>query len=346
MRPLIFILKSPSHKRNTNASSTSRRSSWTGPSQHTNRHQHCLLCLNNTHARLQWDLCPAIRNWWTVFRFWWAELKMLLSRVSQGPPTSSRTRTRTRSARSRAASLPRAASPCYADLRRLVARIACLIPHLNWFVCSMSSWAGGACARCRGIRRWVVSAAVSIDQKRRRCLKSSSRALRRWPSGPVGGRVASSTGTGRIWRRSPRPVRSARPAGTRGGLARGAVWARLQCCQRRLRKGNNTYVRVAVELMPSATLTLHSTKVCKEFKIFRNIIFFGTNKVTSEAFLSISRFLKVTRLQGCTQTKLWTCWQNFDHSRSFERFFFLGGSFMALLFSSRWYDQNVVKQNV
>jgi hypothetical protein len=31
--------------------------------------------------------------------------------------------------------------------------------------------------------------------------------------------------------------------------------------------------------------------------------FFGT-KVTSEAFLSVSRNLKVARLQGCTKTKL------------------------------------------
>jgi hypothetical protein len=41
-----------------------------------------------------------------------------------------------------------------------------------------------------------------------------------------------------------------------------------------------------------------------KFKIFRKIkIFFGT-KVTSEAFLSISPNLKVTGLQGGTQTKL------------------------------------------
>jgi hypothetical protein len=49
-------------------------------------------------------------------------------------------------------------------------------------------------------------------------------------------------------------------------------------------------------------------------------IFFGT-KVTSEAFLSISQDMKVTPLQGGTQTKLWTCSRNFDVSRSFERFF-------------------------
>ncbi len=48
--------------------------------------------------------------------------------------------------------------------------------------------------------------------------------------------------------------------------------------------------------------------------------FFGT-KVTSEAFLSIAQNRKVTRLLRGTQTKLWTCWRNFDLSRSFERFF-------------------------
>ncbi len=49
----------------------------------------------------------------------------------------------------------------------------------------------------------------------------------------------------------------------------------------------------------------------------------------------------VTRLQGGTQTKLWPyCWQNFDLSRSFERFW---GSFMALLCSSRWSDQKCRK---
>jgi hypothetical protein len=65
-------------------------------------------------------------------------------------------------------------------------------------------------------------------------------------------------------------------------------------------------------------------------------IFFGI-KVTSEAFLSISKNLKVTRLQGGTQTKLGTyCWRNFDLSRSFERFW---ASFMALLCFSRRSDQ-------
>ncbi len=64
--------------------------------------------------------------------------------------------------------------------------------------------------------------------------------------------------------------------------------------------------------LPSARLTLHSTKLCTNFKFFReekNL--FGT-KVTSEAFLSIFQNLKVTRLQGGTQTKLWTCWRNWS----------------------------------
>jgi hypothetical protein len=55
--------------------------------------------------------------------------------------------------------------------------------------------------------------------------------------------------------------------------------------------------------IPSARLTLHTTKLCMNFTMFRKSIFFGT-KVTSEAFLSISQDLKVTRLQGGTQTKL------------------------------------------
>jgi hypothetical protein len=55
--------------------------------------------------------------------------------------------------------------------------------------------------------------------------------------------------------------------------------------------------------VPSARLTLHSTKLCRKFKIFRKKNLFGT-KVTSEAFLSISQNLKVTHLQGCKQTKL------------------------------------------
>ncbi len=67
--------------------------------------------------------------------------------------------------------------------------------------------------------------------------------------------------------------------------------------------------------------------------------FFGT-KVTFEAFLSISQNLKVTRLQGGTQTKLWTCLRNFDLSRSFEHFL---GLFMASLCFSRWSDQKCCK---
>jgi hypothetical protein len=72
---------------------------------------------------------------------------------------------------------------------------------------------------------------------------------------------------------------------------------------------------------------------------FLGKIFFGT-KATSEAFLSISQNLKVTRLQGGTQTKLWTCWRNFDLSRSFECFW---GSFMVSLCSSKWSDQKCCK---
>ncbi len=69
-----------------------------------------------------------------------------------------------------------------------------------------------------------------------------------------------------------------------------------------------------------AYLALHET--LQEVQNFyeKKKMFFGT-KVTSEAFLSISQNLKVTRLQGCKQTKPWTCWRNFDLSRSFERFF-------------------------
>jgi hypothetical protein len=40
--------------------------------------------------------------------------------------------------------------------------------------------------------------------------------------------------------------------------------------------------------------------------------------------------LKVTRLQGGAQTKLWTCWQKFDVSRSFERFLGLVHGFAVL----------------
>ncbi len=81
--------------------------------------------------------------------------------------------------------------------------------------------------------------------------------------------------------------------------------------------------------IPLARLTLHSTKLCTNFKIFRKKIFVGT-KVTSEAFLSISQNLKVTRLLGGTQRKLWTCWRNFDPSRSFERFLGLVHGFAVL----------------
>jgi hypothetical protein len=55
--------------------------------------------------------------------------------------------------------------------------------------------------------------------------------------------------------------------------------------------------------VPSARLTLHSTKLCTKSKIFRKKIFVGT-KIPSDVFLSISQNLKLTRLQGGTQTKL------------------------------------------
>ncbi len=76
--------------------------------------------------------------------------------------------------------------------------------------------------------------------------------------------------------------------------------------------------------------------------------FFGT-KVTSEAFFSIFQNLKVTRLQGGT----WTCWRNFDLSRSFERSFgarsWLRCVPVLFLSSSRCVDgltKNIVTQNM
>jgi hypothetical protein len=54
--------------------------------------------------------------------------------------------------------------------------------------------------------------------------------------------------------------------------------------------------------VPSARLALHSTKLRTKFRIFREKIYFVT-ELTSEKFLSIFQNLKVTRLQGCTQTK-------------------------------------------
>jgi hypothetical protein len=62
-----------------------------------------------------------------------------------------------------------------------------------------------------------------------------------------------------------------------------------------------------------AYFALHKT--LHEVQNFWENYFFG-NEVTSEAFLSISQNLKVARLQGGTQTKLWTAWRNFDLSRS------------------------------
>jgi hypothetical protein len=100
------------------------------------------------------------------------------------------------------------------------------------------------------------------------------------------------------------------------------TWCLLGLCQKKKNsrnnkeanfKKNNNYKKkktpvkhdccVHTTLVPSARLTLNSTKLCTKFKIFRKKIFFGT-KVNSEAFLSSSQNLKVTRLQGCTKTKL------------------------------------------
>jgi hypothetical protein len=91
-----------------------------------------------------------------------------------------------------------------------------------------------------------------------------------------------------------------------------------------------------LEYRQPARLTLHSTKLCTKFRIFRKKIFFGT-KVTFEAFLSISQNLKVTVFREA-------------HKRNFElvdeTLIFQGhlnvfcGSFMASLCSSRWSDQN------
>jgi hypothetical protein len=73
--------------------------------------------------------------------------------------------------------------------------------------------------------------------------------------------------------------------------------------------------------LPSARLTCTPQNFAQSSKFLgKKYFLILLTKVTSEAFLSIPQNLKVTRLQGCTQTKLWTCWQNFDLSRSFERF--------------------------
>jgi hypothetical protein len=55
------------------------------------------------------------------------------------------------------------------------------------------------------------------------------------------------------------------------------------------------------DTVSQAYFALHKT--LHEVQNFKEKIFFGT-KVTPEAFLSISQDLKVTRPQGCTQTKL------------------------------------------
>ncbi len=66
--------------------------------------------------------------------------------------------------------------------------------------------------------------------------------------------------------------------------------------------------------------------------------FFGT-KVTFESFLSISQNLKVTRLQGGTQTKLRT-----DKTLTFQGYLnVFRGSFMGSLCFSGWSDQKCCK---
>jgi hypothetical protein len=80
--------------------------------------------------------------------------------------------------------------------------------------------------------------------------------------------------------------------------------------------------------LPSARLTSHFTKLStyinnvrkkKKFLVLRFLV-----------LRCISQNLKATRLQGCTQTELWTCWRNFDPSRSFERFLGLVHGFAVL----------------
>ncbi len=65
-------------------------------------------------------------------------------------------------------------------------------------------------------------------------------------------------------------------------------------------------------------------KTLHKLQNFKEKIFF-TTKDTSEAFLSISQNLKVKRLQGGTQKKLRTCWQNFDLQGHLIVFFWGGG---------------------
>jgi hypothetical protein len=62
------------------------------------------------------------------------------------------------------------------------------------------------------------------------------------------------------------------------------------------------------DTVSQAYFALHETlhKLPQSTKIFREIFFVGT-KFASEAFLSISQNLKVTRLQGGKQTKFGTC---------------------------------------
>jgi hypothetical protein len=70
----------------------------------------------------------------------------------------------------------------------------------------------------------------------------------------------------------------------------------------RFKFGRNPMFEMPLAINPSGKYR-QPDLLCTKFKIFREKIFFVT-KITSEKFLSISQNLKVTRLQGCTQTKL------------------------------------------
>jgi hypothetical protein len=94
-----------------------------------------------------------------------------------------------------------------------------------------------------------------------------------------------------------------------------------------LAKTGETLVSMNRDTVSQAYFALHETLT--KFKFFRKNFFFGTVD-TSEAFLSISQNLKVTRLRCGTQMNLWTCWRNFDLSRSFERFLGLVHGFVVL----------------
>ncbi len=81
--------------------------------------------------------------------------------------------------------------------------------------------------------------------------------------------------------------------------------------------------------LPSARLTLHFTKLCTNLKNVMKKSFLVL-MLPLRHFEAFSQNLKATRLQGRTQTKLWTCWRNSDLSRSFERFLGLVHGFAVL----------------